>query len=118
MLLTFKNGHLTPNQKIELTEEEFETNFVLLLENKEHRSELFQNYKAFIQEFSEEITPNLEVWIGGSFTSEKEFPNDIDLVVFADYKVFQEKEKEFETLRMNHKGNPKRLDIYKVLIYS
>jgi len=49
---------------------------------------------------------------------EEEFPKDIDLVVFADYKVFQEKEKEFEALRMNHKGVNKRLDIYPVEVYS
>lgn len=117
MNLDFQNGHLTPSQAIELTEEEFERYFVSSLENIEHRTELYQDYKSFIKAVKEDITPNFEVWIGGSFTSQKEFPRDIDLVIFAEFKILQEKEKEFEKLKMNHKGNPKRLDIYKVLVY-
>jgi DNA polymerase/3'-5' exonuclease PolX len=117
MTLNFKKGYLTPNKEIEISEEEFELNFVSSLPNEAHRTELFENYKAFIQAFSKEITPSFEVWIGGSFTTKKEFPKDIDLVIFADYDVFQKKEKEFDVLKMNHKGGNKRLDIYKVLVY-
>ena len=117
MNLNFKNGHLTPNQIIEISEEEFELNFVSSLPNEGHRTELFKYYKAFIEAFAKAITPNFDVWIGGSFTSNKEFPRDIDLVIFADHKIFQNKEKEFDALKMNHKGENKRLDIYKVITY-
>jgi hypothetical protein len=117
MYLQFKDEYLTPSNAIETTEKVFEDYFVTLLPNKKHRRELFKEYQTFIQAFSAQITPNFEVWIGGSFTTKKEFPNDIDLVIFEDYKVFQQKEKEFDALKLNYKEGISRLDIYKVLIY-
>ncbi len=51
------------------------------------------------------------------FTTTKEFPQDIDLVIFADYNVFQEKMNEFKILLANQKADKKRLDIHKVEVY-
>lgn len=116
-MFNFKNEYLTPNEAIEASEEEFANFFSYSLPNEEHRTELFEYYQAFIQAFSKEITPSFEVWIGGSFTTKKELPNDIDLVIFADYQIFQGKEKEFKILSANQKADKKRLDIHKVEVY-
>lgn len=116
-MFNFKDDYLVPNKAIEATIEEFADYFAYSLADVAHRTILFEEYQTFVQAFSEQITPNFEVWIGGSFTSKKEFPNDVDLVVFADYKVFQDKEKEFEVLKLNHNSGNKRLDIYRVEIY-
>lgn len=117
MIFNFKGNYLTPINAIESREKAFEDFFVNVIPDVNHRKVLYNDYKTFIQEFSKQITPNFEVWIGGSFTTKKEFPNDIDLVIFADYEIFQKKMNEFEMLLLNQKLENKRLDIHRVEVY-
>jgi hypothetical protein len=54
--------------------------FVDPFENLERRKRLLERFEAFINRLKE-IQINMEVWIDGSFATQKENPGDIDLVV-------------------------------------
>ncbi len=73
MEFTLKDGHITPSKPFELSQEQFEMNFVSSLPNIEHRARLFEYYKTFVKDFSETITSKFEIWIGGSLLLQKSF---------------------------------------------
>ena len=85
MSITFdKNGNPKPYKLVELTIERFEKIFTSI-PDKKARADLISKYKKYILEFYQNIAPKeWQQWIGGSFTTQKEYPNDIDLVNFLD----------------------------------
>lgn len=76
---------------------------------------MFESYLNLIADFSEQITSNFTVWIDGSFVTKKVNPNDIDLVIFLEASVFQEKEVELKSLELKYKAED--MDLYFVKIY-
>jgi hypothetical protein len=87
--LTFTpEGFLTPFEKINVDLATFESVFVTDFPNSETRKTLFDNYLRYLDSFSKEITPNFMQWIDGSFVTQKENPNDIDLVTFISRKEY------------------------------
>jgi hypothetical protein len=96
-LLTFTpEGFLTPFEKINVDLATFERAFVADFPCSETRKTLFDNYLRYIDNFSKEITPNFTQWIDGSFVSQKENPNDIDLVTFISGELYTTKQAEIE----------------------
>jgi hypothetical protein len=53
------------------------------------RKALIDGLNAFVTELSKVGAP-IELWIDGSFTTNKENPNDIDLVIFSPAKIINE----------------------------
>ena len=66
----------------EITENDFENIFVVPFKGSATRSTLILRLKAYLKELKE-IGLNFEIWIDGSFSTNKSDPNDIDIAVFA-----------------------------------
>ena len=90
-LIFNEHGHLIPNDIIEIDLSTFKTNFVDNFPNSTTRKQLFENYLRYIYRFQDEVFPFFEQWINGSFVTQKENPNDIDLVTFLDYQVYEKR---------------------------
>ena len=88
MLKFDKNGYIYPYDIIELTLEEFEFYFVNELEDNAYRKDLFAAYLRFNEVIKKEIRVPYCQWIDGSFTTQKPFPGDIDVVCFINYDTF------------------------------
>jgi len=67
----------------EISLDDFEEIFVTSFQNKNRRRYLMNRFFAFIESF-EEIGINAEIWIDGSFSTQKEEPNDIDILFIVD----------------------------------
>jgi len=81
------NGYLIPYEEIETNLETLKKYFVDAFPNSYTRHLIFNNYEKFIADFQYEIFPHFEQWIGGSFVTKKENPNDIDISTFIDFKI-------------------------------
>ena len=88
-----KYGLIQPDTKHELSSAEFKETFVNSFPNSRTRSDIFSAYIAFTEAFSKEVTNSFTQWIGGSFTTQKENPNDIDILTIlrkSDYEKNKE----------------------------
>lgn len=86
-----KNGNLFPYEIIETNLASFQKVFVEAFPDSLTRKKLFENYLRFTYRFQDEIFPFFEQWINGSFVTKKENPNDIDIVTFLDYSVYEKR---------------------------
>ncbi len=111
MLNFNENGYLEPFGEIATTIEIVKEYFVW----NEQRNELFNSFETFIIELQTIIQQPFTVWLDGSFTTKKEFPNDIDCVIFVDYRCFDGKETAFFNLKMVYKKL--KIDSYSVKVY-
>jgi hypothetical protein len=118
--LTFTpEGFLTPFEKINVDLATFERTFVTDFPNSETRKTLFYNYLRYIDSFSKEITPNFTQWIDGSFVTQKENPNDIDLVTFIDQKYYiQNDESEKLDKFFSFSWENEKIDAYIVGVFT
>lgn len=110
------NGFLIPHTKIACNLETLEHIFVENFPKSETRRILFNNYLRYIHDFKSRITRNFTQWMNGSFISQKQNPNDIDLVTFLDYEIYDIQERfldKFWTFSLEDKG----LDAYLVKVY-
>lgn len=82
-------GHLIPYERIKITLLEFEEFFIKSKDQNSKRIEIFDNYKNFIQDFSEEVSSNFTHWIDGSFVTNKTSPRDIDFVTLIDHEIYK-----------------------------
>ena len=82
-----ENGYLIPYEAIETNLETLKKYFVDAFPNSNTRKMIFENYEKFIADFQYEIFPHFEQWLGGSFVSLKENPNDIDVSTFVQHEV-------------------------------
>ncbi len=87
-----ERGFLKPYTKIETSLEIFKEVFVSPFSLESSRHEIFVGYLHFLNDFREQVMPNAIQWIGGSFVTQKESPNDIDFVTLIDSEVYEEKE--------------------------
>ena len=82
-----EKGNPYPYDVVEINIQKFEQIFSNI-PNIERRTLLFQKLGKYLHDFSTSIIPtNWIQWFGGSYTSTKEFPNDIDLVNFIDART-------------------------------
>lgn len=86
-----EDGNLMPYKMIEVDVDTLEHYFVTAFPNSTTRKRLFENYLRYLYRFQDEVFPFFEQWIDGSFVTQKENPNDIDLVTFLDYEVFEKR---------------------------
>lgn len=83
-------GYLQPPKRHEFMIKELESLFVTDFPTSKTRQILFDRYLKYTNDFRDVITENIVQWIGGSFTTKKENPRDIDLVTILDYQNFEE----------------------------
>jgi len=111
-------GNLSPHGKVEMEFEEFQLLFIEGFES-EQRNKIFEDYTQYLNDFSEEITPDFIQWIDGSFVSKKAKPNDIDFVTLVDFDIYEEKEQLIESKfgKYGVKNHYEYLDAYFVKFY-
>jgi hypothetical protein len=109
-----ERGYLTPYDKVEMSLESFENNFVHDFANSSTRTNILHSYRAYLVDFQRLITTNFTQWIDGSFVTTKLNPNDIDFVTFIDAAVFEEK----ESLIINQFIFPNARNVYGVDAYG
>ncbi len=68
-----------------MTLEEFRQVFVVELEDHDRRNILLSKYLQFVNDLKKVFPNPFFQWIDGSFTTQKPFPGDIDVVSFIDY---------------------------------
>ncbi len=84
-----ERGYIIPPKKEEMSLEEFEEIFVKSFSASSTRATLFAGYLSYTRQFKVEIAENFIHWIGGSFTTKKVNPNDIDLVTIIPHETFE-----------------------------
>ena len=84
-------GYIEPPERVELSIDEFKKYFVDNFPKSQTREKLFQGYKKYTQAFRTEITKDIIQWVGGSFTTTKLNPRDIDVVTIIAHETFDEK---------------------------
>ena len=89
-MLTFSPaGYLVPVGKVATDLPTLERVFVTDFPTSTTRPRLWANYLAYLERFRNKVTGNFVQWLNGSFVTQKENPNDIDLVTFIDYSIFE-----------------------------
>ena len=104
-----KNGNLFPYKIHALTFDEFE----LVFGFNEHRKFLLSILLHFVTELRNIISDEPEIWIDGSFVTQKMHPRDIDIVIFVNFQYFKSK----ETLLTILKERQEFVDLYYVKVF-
>jgi hypothetical protein len=94
MLNFDKLGHIYPYQIIETNLEIVQTTFAI----NTHRQRLFEDYLSFVEDLKRLQIGSFFLWIDGSFTTQKTYPKDIDLIIFLNIDVFKFKRSRLENL--------------------
>jgi hypothetical protein len=110
-MLFDENGYLTPYNVIKTDIETFKQVFVF----NERREEIFENYLALLEIFKGFSNDSFYQWLDGSFASQKNNPNDLDIVNFIDWKIYRKFENRIRELENTFRK--KRLDSYTIPIY-
>lgn len=118
MILFDENGFLTPyNTATSVKLTDIEAYLVKPFPNSTTRQGLYSHYIDYVLDLQNNICPDFVQWINGSFVSQKENPQDIDLVTFIPHTIFEQ----FEKTLQNYKGlalkKAKGLDAYLLPLY-
>jgi hypothetical protein len=106
MLFFDIRGNLTPYTLIPTDWATFEGTFGW----NQHRRALINDLKSLIEQISLLPILSFDLWIDGSFVTQKAIPNDLDLVLLLPVKEHRKFEKELRQLRDQFE----RLDAYLV----
>ncbi|NJK83043.1 MAG: hypothetical protein HC912_03720 [Saprospiraceae bacterium] len=111
-------GYLFPIGKITTDISNFEQVFVNAFPTSTTRPRLWANYLQYIQRFRQEVSNNFVQWLDGSFVTLKENPNDIDMVTFINYHLYESMDakqqlEHFWSYNLEYKG----LDSYLMGVY-
>lgn len=118
MLQINSKGYLTPNKNIETTVEEFKLEFVTNFIDKEQRLSLFNYFIKYSKDLKSILKNNeLIQWIDGSFVTKKNNPNDIDVVTFIDFDIFEKYEKKLKSFVYPDSISKYNVDGYIVVTY-
>lgn len=86
-----ERGYLDPPERQELSLQEFKPHFVEAFPKSETRKRLYDGYLRYTKDFRQDITTEIVQWIGGSFSSKKLNPRDIDVVTIISSETFEQK---------------------------
>jgi glycosyltransferase involved in cell wall biosynthesis len=104
------NGYLYPPKIFETDIHSFETIFA----TNERRSALYNVLQNYILDLKTTLNSPFQMWIDGSFVTQKKMPNDIDLVTFVNApNYFYNEEALWELLKKY-----RRLDAHYSIVYS
>ncbi len=117
MKLTFDDrGYLKPYDLIEIDWDTFVEKFVTSFPNSFTRNFIFTAFNTFTISIQSLLKQKVEVWINGSFTTLKENPNDIDIVLFVPNSLMSKQIQEF--VLKNQRDNESKIDAYLVEVFS
>lgn len=77
----------------QVEESQLSTLFVERFQERGRREHLLEGLSRFIGLLKRYIEGRIEIWINGSFSTYKEYPNDIDIAVFIDNTNFHTPDK-------------------------
>lgn len=85
------NGNPAPYGIIEISLEGVQEAFVLSPDYRtsKRRAQLFEDFNRYLHDFSKLVDLELKQWLDGSFTTRQIDPNDLDLVNFVTFEVFE-----------------------------
>jgi hypothetical protein len=109
-------GNLTPYEVITTDLETAKAVFVEAFATSTNRRDLWVSYEEFLNELHALFRGGFYQWLDGSFTTAKLNPNDIDIVTFVDWKIYQQHEK-YLTKRQNEWYTQHKIDAYFVMVY-
>lgn len=78
-----QKGLLKPPEKLTIDRDQLLEVFVKAFGEDSTRLGIYENYLEYTTLFSQTITEAFAQWIGGSFTTEKQNPRDLDLVTLC-----------------------------------
>lgn len=91
-----ERGYIDPPERQDLSIKELKTYFVGAFPKSITRKKLFEGFIKYNEAFRSQVTPAMIQWVGGSFTTQKQNPRDVDVVTIVPYDVFDEKSKLIE----------------------
>lgn len=109
MLEFDKHGFLMPYGVIPCEIQVVEEYFVF----NEHRAEILISFKQFIHTLNGLNINDFDIWLDGSFISLKNYPNDLDLIVFLNDVTYQRVYTSLPLLKTRFQ----KLDVYFVQMY-
>jgi hypothetical protein len=112
-----ENGYLSPNDLIETDLATIKKVFVESVPLSSTRKAIFDDYLSYNEELRKIIPSGFMQWIDGSFTTKKVNPNDIDIVTFVDFEVYNANEKQIDELRRTRQTTNRIIDGYFVTVY-
>ncbi len=110
-------GNLFPYKIIEIDLEAFEDFFVTNFPKSDSRQKLFKNYISYVNSFKSQVNCNFYQWIDGSFVTTKQNPNDIDIVTFLNFEVYENNVTQIADFQGYKVKNEQYLDCYFVKEY-
>jgi hypothetical protein len=118
-MLTFDaNGYLTPYVPIVADLATVEQTFVEAFPTSTTRRPHFNRYLDYNTRLSEFLPTGLTQWIDGSFVSRKLNPNDIDVLTFVEYTLYDRHEKELRELKREFVTRVEgRVDAHLIVVY-
>ncbi len=117
MLEFDEKGNLIPYSHIEISYEIFVKNFVKSFPLDSTRHQILGNFERFLEKFRSKIYPHFNIWINGSFVTQKVSPNDIDCLIFLKYDWFEINWLAFSDFKTAIKQDYKDLDVYFLIEY-
>jgi hypothetical protein len=84
-----KAGNLFPYEIVSIELASLEKVFVSDFKDSVTRRELFDNYLVYIEDLKALAGSDFHQWIDGSFVTNKQNPQDIDVVTFLSYTLYQ-----------------------------
>lgn len=111
-------GYIQPPVKHELSIEEFKQFFVDQFPSSQTRRNLFEGYLRYTRDFREVITPNFIQWIGGSFTTKKIHPRDIDMLTIIAHETYEAHEYVIENRFRRGTKDQYGVDAYIIASYT
>lgn len=112
-----ENGFLKPYDIIETDLATIEKTFVEAMPLSSTRKAIFESYLSYNEELRKIIPTGFIQWIDGSFITKKVNPNDIDIVTFVDFDVYNANEKQIDELRRTRQTTNRIIDGYFVKVY-
>lgn len=114
-----KSGYLTPYDAIGTDLQTLERVFVEEFSTSVTRRRLFDAYRQYTSQIQDTLPAGVVFvqWIDGSFVTQKRDPNDIDVVTFVDFRLYEQYEPFFDSLRELPYLRKTDVDGYYVRVY-
>ena len=87
MMIFDDQGYLIPYELIPSDLDTVKSVFVKSFSSSATREKIFEAFVAYLTELKTILNTPLEIWVNGSFATQKRDPNDIDFVIFVDKQV-------------------------------
>ena len=81
------------------------------------RQRLFARFEDFTANLRELLPDRYTQWVDGSFVSQKQNPNDIDVLTFVEYNLYNQQRKQFDALNSWHKLQAQEVQAFFVTVY-